>query len=38
MSAEKCEDWVRDVFMHRYVVGRGDIVLDIGAGIGTEAS
>jgi ubiquinone/menaquinone biosynthesis C-methylase UbiE len=36
MSAEKCEDWVRDVFMHRYVVGCGDIVLDIGAGSGTE--
>jgi FkbM family methyltransferase len=36
MTAEQWAEITRDVFMHRYTVGPGDVVLDIGAGIGTE--
>ena len=36
MSAEQWAEFTRDVFMYRYTVGPGDVVLDIGAGIGTE--
>lgn len=36
MGIEQCADFTRDVFLREYVVGPGDVVLDIGAGIGTE--
>lgn len=36
MSAEQCAEAAQDMFLHRYSLGAGDVVLDIGAGIGTE--
>lgn len=37
MSAEQCSSFTTDVFLHRYSLRPGDVVFDIGAGIGTEA-
>lgn len=36
MGAEQCVEFTKDVFLHEYDVRRGDVVFDIGAGIGTE--
>ncbi|MGD9622062.1 MAG: FkbM family methyltransferase [Mycolicibacterium sp.] len=36
MGMEQCADFSRDVFLRDYTVGPGDVILDIGAGIGTE--
>lgn len=37
MGAEQCDEFARDVFLHGYSIRPGDVVFDIGAGIGTEA-
>lgn len=36
MGMEQCAEFARGVFLREYAVGPGDVVLDIGAGIGTE--
>jgi FkbM family methyltransferase len=36
MSAEQCAVAARDIFLHGHSLAPGDVVLDIGAGIGTE--
>lgn len=36
MGIEECEAFTRDVFMRDYAIKPGDVVLDIGAGIGSE--
>jgi FkbM family methyltransferase len=36
MSVEQCAAFTEDVFLPHYKISAGDIVLDIGAGIGTE--
>ncbi|MGY4711963.1 FkbM family methyltransferase [Mycolicibacterium sp. CBM1] len=37
MSAEQCSEFAKDVFLQQYSIQPGDIVFDIGAGVGTEA-
>jgi FkbM family methyltransferase len=37
MSVERCAEFTDDVFLPHYKISVGDIVVDIGAGIGTEA-
>lgn len=37
MNAEQCDAFARDVFLLDYALKPGDVVLDVGAGFGTEA-
>lgn len=36
MDAGQCDAFARDVFLRDYIIRPGDVVLDVGAGIGTE--
>jgi FkbM family methyltransferase len=36
MSVERCAEFTNDVFLPHYQISPGDIVFDIGAGVGTE--
>jgi FkbM family methyltransferase len=36
MGAEQCAAFTREMFLRHYTVGPGDVILDIGAGVGTE--